>query len=115
MLRNPVHARTSGPGIPPDLSLSQIQHTAWTAKQGAPTDIWALTRSFDGFPLRDALVLGPDKRTWTDESELLRDIFCYPLRFGKRVRSSTCPAAGNLADKSDRWLSNSLNLFRKSP
>jgi hypothetical protein len=35
--------------LPPDLRLSQIQHTAWTAKQGAPTDIWALAQSPDGF------------------------------------------------------------------
>jgi signal transduction histidine kinase/ligand-binding sensor domain-containing protein len=37
--------------LPPDLSLSQIQHTAWTAKQGAPADIWALAQSSDGFLL----------------------------------------------------------------
>lgn len=37
--------------LPPELSLSQIQHTVWTAKQGAPADIWALAQSSDGFLL----------------------------------------------------------------
>jgi signal transduction histidine kinase/ligand-binding sensor domain-containing protein len=37
--------------LPPKLSLSQIQHTAWTVKQGAPGDIWALAQSPDGFLL----------------------------------------------------------------
>ena len=37
--------------IPPDLNLSQLQHTAWTGKQGAPADIWALAQSSDGFLL----------------------------------------------------------------
>ena len=37
--------------LPPNLSLSQIQHTAWTAQQGAPADIWALAQSPDGFLL----------------------------------------------------------------
>jgi signal transduction histidine kinase/ligand-binding sensor domain-containing protein len=40
-----------GAALPPTLSLSQIQHTAWTAKQGAPADIWALAQSPDGFLL----------------------------------------------------------------
>jgi signal transduction histidine kinase/ligand-binding sensor domain-containing protein len=40
-----------GAALPPNLSLSQIQHTAWTAKQGAPADIWALAQSPDGFLL----------------------------------------------------------------
>jgi signal transduction histidine kinase/ligand-binding sensor domain-containing protein len=37
--------------LPPNLSLSQIQHSAWTAKQGSPSDIWALAQSPDGFLL----------------------------------------------------------------
>jgi len=37
--------------LPPNLSLSQIQHTAWTAQQGAPADIWALAQSPNGFLL----------------------------------------------------------------
>ena len=37
--------------LAPNLSLSQIQHTAWTVKQGAPADIWALAQSPDGFLL----------------------------------------------------------------
>lgn len=37
--------------LPPALSLSQIQHTSWTAKQGAPADIWALAQSPEGFLL----------------------------------------------------------------
>ena len=37
--------------LPPDLGLSQLQHTAWTAKEGAPADIWALAQSSDGFLL----------------------------------------------------------------
>src|ERR1700722_11595571 len=37
--------------LPPNLSMPQIQHTAWTAKQGAPADIWALAQSPDGFLL----------------------------------------------------------------
>ena len=40
-----------GAALPPNLSLSQIQHTAWTARQGAPADIWALAQSSDGFLL----------------------------------------------------------------
>src|ERR1700722_7972116 len=40
-----------GAALPPNLSMSQIQHTAWTAKQGAPADIWALAQSPDGFLL----------------------------------------------------------------
>jgi signal transduction histidine kinase/ligand-binding sensor domain-containing protein len=40
-----------GAALPPKLSLSQIQNTAWTAKQGAPADIWALAQSPDGFLL----------------------------------------------------------------
>jgi signal transduction histidine kinase/ligand-binding sensor domain-containing protein len=40
-----------GAALPPNLSVSQIQHTAWTAKQGAPADIWALAQSPDGFLL----------------------------------------------------------------
>ena len=40
-----------GAALPPNLSLSQIQHTAWTVKQGAPADIWALAQSPDGFLL----------------------------------------------------------------
>ena len=40
-----------GAALPPNLSLSQILHTAWTAKQGAPGDIWALAQSPDGFLL----------------------------------------------------------------
>jgi signal transduction histidine kinase/ligand-binding sensor domain-containing protein len=35
--------------LPTNLSLSQIQHTAWTAQEGAPADIWALAQSPDGF------------------------------------------------------------------
>jgi signal transduction histidine kinase/ligand-binding sensor domain-containing protein len=35
--------------LPPSLGLMQLQHTAWTAKQGAPADIWALAQSPDGF------------------------------------------------------------------
>ena len=43
----------SPPGIalPPSLVLSQIHHTAWTTKDGAPADIWALAQSPDGFLL----------------------------------------------------------------
>ena len=37
--------------LAPNLSLSQIQHTAWTARQGAPADIWALAQAPDGFLL----------------------------------------------------------------
>ena len=44
-------AARPGAALPPDLRLSQIQHTAWTAKQGAPADIWALAQSPDGFLL----------------------------------------------------------------
>jgi len=40
-----------GAALPPNLSLSQILHTAWTAKQGPPGDIWALAQSPDGFLL----------------------------------------------------------------
>jgi len=40
-----------GAALPPNLSLSQIQHTAWTVTQGAPADIWALAQSPDGFLL----------------------------------------------------------------
>ena len=43
----------AGVALQPDLSLSQLQHTAWRASEGAPADIWALTQSSDGF-----LVLG---------------------------------------------------------
>jgi signal transduction histidine kinase/ligand-binding sensor domain-containing protein len=37
--------------LPPDLSLSQLQRTAWTTTEGAPADIWALTQSAEGFLL----------------------------------------------------------------
>ena len=40
-----------GAALPPDLSLLQIHHTAWTSKDGAPADIWALAQSADGFLL----------------------------------------------------------------
>lgn len=40
-----------GAALSPDLSLSQIQQTAWTVKDGAPTDIWALAQSPEGFLL----------------------------------------------------------------
>ena len=40
-----------GAALPPNLSLSQLQHTAWTATQGAPADIWALAQSSEGFIL----------------------------------------------------------------
>lgn len=37
--------------LQPDLSLSQLQHTAWKTSDGAPADIWALTQSAEGFLL----------------------------------------------------------------
>jgi signal transduction histidine kinase/ligand-binding sensor domain-containing protein len=40
-----------GAALPPNLSMSQIQHTAWTAEMGAPAEIWALAQSPDGFLL----------------------------------------------------------------
>jgi hypothetical protein len=40
-----------GAALPPSLSLLQIHHTAWTSKDGAPADIWALAQSADGFLL----------------------------------------------------------------
>jgi signal transduction histidine kinase/ligand-binding sensor domain-containing protein len=40
-----------GAALPPNLSLAQIQHTAWATKLGAPADIWALAQSPDGFLL----------------------------------------------------------------
>lgn len=43
-------ARPSG-ALPPNLTLMQIHHTAWTIKDGAPADIWALAQSADGFLL----------------------------------------------------------------
>jgi len=39
------------PALPPNLSMAQIQHTAWTVQQGAPAEIWALAQSPDGFLL----------------------------------------------------------------
>jgi signal transduction histidine kinase/ligand-binding sensor domain-containing protein len=45
-----IFART-GAALQPDLSLSQLKHTAWKASDGAPADIWALTQSSDGFLL----------------------------------------------------------------
>jgi signal transduction histidine kinase/ligand-binding sensor domain-containing protein len=33
----------------PDRSLPELQHTAWSVKDGAPADIWALAQSADGF------------------------------------------------------------------
>jgi signal transduction histidine kinase/ligand-binding sensor domain-containing protein len=41
----------TGAALQPDLSLSQLQHTAWKTSEGAPADIWALTQSADGFLL----------------------------------------------------------------
>ena len=41
----------AGAALPPTLGLSQIQHRAWTAKQGSPPDIGALAQSPDGFLL----------------------------------------------------------------
>ncbi len=33
----------------PELRLEQLQHTAWSQKDGAPSDVWALAQSPDGF------------------------------------------------------------------
>src|SRR5262245_56996308 len=35
--------------LDPDRTLAQIHHTAWTAKDGAPSQISALTQTTDGF------------------------------------------------------------------
>lgn len=35
--------------LDPARSLAQFEHTAWTVKQGAPPDIWALAQSRDGY------------------------------------------------------------------
>jgi signal transduction histidine kinase/ligand-binding sensor domain-containing protein len=44
-------AARPGAALPPNLSLAQMQHTAWTVEQGAPAEIWALAQSPDGFLL----------------------------------------------------------------
>ena len=44
-------AARPGTALPPGLSLAQTHHTAWTTKEGAPADIWALAQSPDGFLL----------------------------------------------------------------
>ena len=44
-------AARPGAALPPNLGLAQIQHTAWSCRQGAPADIWALAQSPDGFLL----------------------------------------------------------------
>ena len=36
-------------GAEPERSLSQFEHTAWTIRQGAPPDVWALAQSPDGY------------------------------------------------------------------
>jgi signal transduction histidine kinase/ligand-binding sensor domain-containing protein len=41
----------TGATLQTDLSLTQLQHTAWKTSDGAPADIWALTQSPDGFLL----------------------------------------------------------------
>ena len=40
---SPVHAREGA------RTIRQFQHTAWTAKEGAPPEIWALDQGPDGF------------------------------------------------------------------
>lgn len=32
-----------------DYSIAQLQHTAWTVKEGAPPDVWALAQAPDGY------------------------------------------------------------------
>ena len=39
----------SSGAVNPDRSLPELQHTAWSVKDGAPADIWALAQSADGF------------------------------------------------------------------
>ena len=42
-------ASTSLFGLPNDRSMSQFLHTAWTAKDGAPSSVQALAQTTDGF------------------------------------------------------------------
>src|ERR1700689_1242107 len=35
--------------LPPDLAIAQFYHTAWTVKEGAPTNIYSLAQTRDGY------------------------------------------------------------------
>jgi ligand-binding sensor domain-containing protein len=36
-------------GLNPDRAIAQLHHTAWTAKDGAPSEVVALAQTADGF------------------------------------------------------------------
>src|SRR5258707_6747854 len=38
-----------GHALSPNLRLSQFYHTAWTAKEGAPTNVYALVQTAEGY------------------------------------------------------------------
>ena len=40
---------SKGHALSPDLKISQLFHTAWTAKEGGPTDIQSLVQTSDGY------------------------------------------------------------------
>src|SRR5258707_14334681 len=43
LLCAPAHA------LSPDLKVSQFYHTAWTVKEGAPTNVYALVQTVEGY------------------------------------------------------------------
>ncbi|GAB3258183.1 ligand-binding sensor domain-containing protein [Chitinimonas naiadis] len=44
-----ILAVTPSQAVEPERLLSNFHHTAWTAKDGAPADIWALAQTLDGW------------------------------------------------------------------
>jgi hypothetical protein len=59
-------------------------------------------------------MLGPQRRTWTNECELRRRSVCYPLRFQRKRVFSRCAPAGKPAGKTRASFRKRLNLFKKS-
>jgi hypothetical protein len=59
-------------------------------------------------------MLGAQKRTRTNNSELQRSIGCYPLPLQEKSGLSIELAEGKLAGKKQSRFSNSLNLIKKS-
>ena len=72
-------------------------------------------QSLDGTVLmRVHRVLELEKRTWTNDTELRRTIYSYPLRFERNRAFKRALVSGHLAGKSQARFRNILNLFKKS-
>ena len=58
-------------------------------------------------------MLGRQKRTWTNECELRRELFVIRYATSKKAHSTKQSSAGNLAGKTLARLHNIPNLLRK--